>query len=179
MEGVWTGIIMRCCEFFHLEYEFSAIDKRSCIYRRRYLPSWSSDYTACRPDLNDLVGREMCRKGTLADKAERGANDTTPRSHLMNALTPETGMFNGFAVERRLAAQARRHQNSSNGFSWKSSWEASWRESWIKCQLLEIWWRECQMGCEIRPHSSVNLHGSGLALWSGNLFLGGELVSLS
>lgn len=70
------------------------------------MPSWSSDYPACHPDLNDLVGSEMCRKRTLTDEAECGTNDTTPRSRLMNALTTETGMFNGFFIDRRLAAQA-------------------------------------------------------------------------
>lgn len=57
----------------------------------------------------------MCRKGTLTDEAERAANDTTPRSRLMNGLTPETGMFNGFAIERRLAAPAR---PASKLFKW-------------------------------------------------------------
>lgn len=92
-------------------------DKRSCISSPCDVPARSSDYSACHPHLNDLVRSEMCRKGTLTDEAEHGANDSTPRSCLMNALTPETGMFNGIGIERRLAAQAWRHQNSSNGFS--------------------------------------------------------------
>lgn len=163
MDGAWTGIIMCCCEFLKLECKLSMTDKRSCISGYPYVPSWNSNYSACHLDPNDPVGSEMCRKETLTDEAEHGANDTTPRSRLMNALTPETGVFNGFAIERCLAAQVRRHQNSLKDFFWKSGWEA-WIESWIKCQLLEIWWRECQMGCEIRPNWSVNLHGSGLAL---------------
>lgn len=93
-------------------------DKRTCMYSlHRYVLSWSSDYPACHPNPTDLVGSELCHKGTLTDEAEHGANDTTLRSRLMNALMPEMGMFNGFAIEVGLVARARRHQNSSNGFS--------------------------------------------------------------
>lgn len=104
--------------FFQLEHELSMTDKRTCMYSlHRYVLSWSSDYPACHPNPTDLVGSELCHKGTLTDEAEHGANDTTLRSCLMNALMPETGMFNGFAIEVGLVARARRHPNSSNGFS--------------------------------------------------------------
>lgn len=47
--------------------------------------------SACHPNMPDLVGREMCHKGTVWGEAAHGANDTTQSSHLMNALVPETG----------------------------------------------------------------------------------------
>lgn len=100
---------MRRSEFLTLEYELSVSAVARLPGARTIPPE--------RPDLDDLVGSEMCRKGTLTDAAERGANDTTLRSRLMNALAPETGMFNGFAIERRPAAPARQHQSSSNGVS--------------------------------------------------------------
>lgn len=110
MGRAWTGIIMRHSEFLTLEYELSV--SAAPVVR---LPG-ARTIPPERPDLNDLVGCEMCRKGTLMDEAECGANDTTPRYRLMNALAPETGMFNGFAIERRPAAPAR--QPASKIFKW-------------------------------------------------------------
>lgn len=102
MGGAWTGIIMRHSEFLTPEYELSvsasAAPVGPGVPGARTIPPK-------RPDLNDLVGSEMRRKGTLTDEAERSTNDTTPRSRLMNALAPETGMFNGFAIERRRLLQ--------------------------------------------------------------------------
>lgn len=112
MGGAWTGIIMRHKEFFRLEYELSASMAAALVAR---LPG-ARTIPPKRPDLDDLVRSEMCRKGTLTDEAERGANDTTPCYRLMNALAPETGMFNGFAIERRPAAPAR--QPASKPFKW-------------------------------------------------------------